>query len=105
MAIINFSVKVTYMMNINDEDYDDYFLGLTPKEYELLVFLVERKNHVLSRDELLSGVWGYDYAGETRMVDIHVSHLREKIEIDPKNPHFIKTVRGFGYQFSPDLEK
>lgn len=83
----------------------DQEILLTPKEYELLVFLVERKNHVLSRDELLSGVWGYDYVGETRMVDIHVSHLREKIEIDPKNPHFIKTVRGFGYQFSPDLEK
>lgn len=82
----------------------DQEITLTPKEYELLVFLVERKNHVLSRDELLSGVWGYDYAGETRMVDIHVSHLREKIEKDPKNPHFIKTVRGFGYQFIPRIE-
>ncbi|QBO35907.1 response regulator transcription factor [Periweissella cryptocerci] len=73
--------------------------NLTPKEYELLLFLVERKNRVLSRDEILSGVWGYDYAGETRMVDIHVSHLRDKVEVDPKSPQVLKTVRGFGYQF------
>lgn len=74
-------------------------INLTPKEFELLLFLVERKNRVLSREEILSGVWGYDYAGETRMVDIHISHLREKLEVDVKNPQILKTVRGFGYQF------
>lgn len=79
-------------------------VNLTPKEYELLLFLVERKNRVLSREEILSGVWGYDYAGETRMVDIHVSHLRDKIEIDTKNPQILKTVRGFGYQFITEKE-
>lgn len=81
-------------VSLNGNDMD-----LTPKEYELLLYLVERKNRVLSREEILSGVWGYDYAGETRMVDIHISHLRDKIEVDPKNPRILKTVRGFGYQF------
>lgn len=72
---------------------------LTPKEFELLVYLVKRPNQVLKRDQLLEGVWGFDYAGQTRMVDIHISHLRDKIEPDPKNPVYLKTVRGFGYRF------
>lgn len=84
---------------------DDEDANLTPKEYELLLFLVERKNRVLSRDEILSGVWGYDYAGETRMVYIHVSHLRDKVEVDPKAPLVLKTVRGFGYQFVAEKGK
>ncbi|KRK99908.1 DNA-binding response regulator [Secundilactobacillus odoratitofui DSM 19909 = JCM 15043] len=72
---------------------------LTPKEFELLVYLVKRPNQVLKRDQLLEGVWGFDYAGQTRMVDIHISHLRDKIEPDPKHPTYLKTVRGFGYRF------
>ncbi|MTV82421.1 response regulator transcription factor [Secundilactobacillus folii] len=72
---------------------------LTPKEFELLVYLVKRPNQVLKRDQLLEGVWGFDYAGQTRMVDIHISHLRDKIETDPKHPAYLKTVRGFGYRF------
>ena len=72
---------------------------LTPKEFELLAYFVKRPNRVLSREKLLNGVWGYDYIGQTRMVDMHVSHLREKIEPDPKKPRYIQTVRGFGYQF------
>jgi two-component system alkaline phosphatase synthesis response regulator PhoP len=72
---------------------------LTPKEFELLAYFVKRPHQVLSRDKLLNGVWGFDYVGQTRMVDMHVSHLREKIENDPKNPKYIATVRGFGYRF------
>lgn len=74
-------------------------VNLTPKEFELLAYFVKRPQRVLSRDKLLNGVWGYDYVGQTRMVDMHVSHLREKIERDPKDPQYIQTVRGFGYRF------
>lgn len=74
-------------------------LEFTPKEFELLAYFIQNKNRVLSRDLLLSAVWNYDFAGDTRIVDVHVSHLREKIEDNTKKPHFIKTVRGIGYKF------
>lgn len=74
-------------------------LMLTPKEFELLSFMVRHRGRVLSRDMLLERVWGYDFAGESRIVDVHISHLREKIEKDPRNPELIKTVRGVGYRF------
>lgn len=74
-------------------------LEFTPKEFELLVYFIQNKNRVLSRDQLLSAVWNYDFAGDTRIVDVHVSHLREKIEENTKKPIFIKTVRGIGYKF------
>lgn len=77
----------------------DQSIDLTPKEFELLLFFAKRPGKVWSREQLLEGVWGFDYSGQTRMVDIHVSHLREKIEIDPKHPVLLKTVRGFGYTF------
>lgn len=73
-------------------------LQLTPREYALLLYLAQRQNRVLSREQLLNGVWGYDYAGQTRMVDIQISHLRDKIEVDPKQPQYLVTVRGFGYK-------
>jgi len=73
-------------------------LHLTPKEFELLVYFAKRLGKTLSRDALLNGVWGFEYPAATRMVDIQVSHLRDKIETDPKHPEYIKTVRGFGYQ-------
>jgi len=74
-------------------------LEFTPKEFELLVYFIQNKNRVLSRDQLLSAVWNYDFVGDTRIVDVHVSHLREKIEENTKKPIFIKTVRGIGYKF------
>ncbi|MEI2401252.1 response regulator transcription factor, partial [Paenibacillus phytohabitans] len=73
-------------------------LDLTPKEFELLAYLAKNKGRVLSRDQLLSAVWNYDFAGDTRIVDVHISHLREKIEKDSKKPSMIKTVRGLGYK-------
>lgn len=72
---------------------------LTPKEFELLVYFMKRKDRVIDRDTLLDRIWNYDFAGQSRIVDVHVSHLREKIEADPKNPQYLVTVRGFGYKF------
>ncbi|PTM21101.1 DNA-binding response regulator [Lactobacillus sp. PFC-70] len=82
----------------------DQPIDLTPKEFELLLFFAKRPGKVWSREQLLEGVWGFDYSGQTRMVDIHVSHLREKIEADPKHPQLLKTVRGFGYTFEASHE-
>jgi len=73
-------------------------LALTPKEYDLLVFLVRNKGFVFSREQLLEKVWGYDYAGDTRTVDVHVRWLRQKIERDPSSPSTLLTVRGAGYK-------
>ncbi|WP_047985069.1 response regulator transcription factor [Ornithinibacillus californiensis] len=73
-------------------------LTFTRKEFELLHYLATHKDKVLSRDQLLSAVWDYDFVGDTRIVDVHVSHLREKIEPDTKKPIYIKTIRGLGYK-------
>jgi two-component system alkaline phosphatase synthesis response regulator PhoP len=72
-------------------------LELQPKQFELLRFLIQNRGTVLSRDQLLQNVWGYDYAGDTRTVDVHVRWLREKLEEDPASPRLIQTVRGVGY--------
>lgn len=73
-------------------------LELTPKEFDLLAFLAKNKGFVFSRDRLLEKVWGYDFAGDTRTVDVHVRWLREKIEDDPNEPKLLLTVRGVGYK-------
>jgi two-component system, OmpR family, response regulator len=73
-------------------------LTLTAKEYDLLVFLARNKGFVFSREQLLDKVWGYDYAGDTRTVDVHVRWLRQKIEADPAHPRNLITVRGAGYK-------
>jgi len=73
-------------------------IELTPREFELLHYLLRHTDRVVSRDQLLDRVWGYEYAGDTRLVDVHISHLRDKIEEDPKSPRYIKTVRGVGYK-------
>jgi two-component system, OmpR family, alkaline phosphatase synthesis response regulator PhoP len=73
-------------------------LSFTRKEFELLMYLAKNKGRVMSRDQLLSSVWNYDFVGDTRIVDVHISHLREKIEPDSKHPVFIKTIRGLGYK-------
>ena len=109
----------TYSMNATDEKkaadtlvvgelqifpdrYEAYLGGdlleLTPKEFELLEYLARNKSRVLTRDQLLNIIWNYEFAGDTRIVDVHISHLREKIEQDTKKPVYIKTVRGLGYK-------
>ncbi|HZG60793.1 MAG TPA: response regulator transcription factor [Anoxybacillus sp.] len=89
-------------LEILPEHYEAYFnrerLELTPKEFELLLYLAKHKGRVLTRDQLLSAVWNYDFAGDTRIVDVHISHLREKIEKNTKKPLYIKTIRGLGYK-------
>jgi DNA-binding response OmpR family regulator len=74
-------------------------LQLKPKEYELLTFLAEHKGQMLSREFILERVWGWDYIGDSRTVDVHVRWLRQKIEADPAKPERIITVRGGGYRF------
>ncbi|WP_257346544.1 response regulator transcription factor [Pseudalkalibacillus decolorationis] len=78
--------------------FQDHVLELTPKEFELLVYLVTNKGRVLSREQLLSAIWNYDFVGDTRIVDVHISHLREKIEQNSRKPVYIKTIRGLGYK-------
>ncbi|KNF09908.1 alkaline phosphatase synthesis transcriptional regulatory protein PhoP [Gottschalkia purinilytica] len=73
-------------------------LELTLKEFELLRMLAKNRGKVLSRNFLLDEIWGYDYFGETRTVDVHIRHLRKKIEDDDKNPRYIETIRGIGYK-------
>ncbi len=73
-------------------------LELTPKEFDLLAFLARNKGFVFSREQLLEKVWGYDFAGDTRTVDVHVRWLRQKFEPDPHKPSHLITVRGTGYK-------
>jgi DNA-binding response OmpR family regulator len=94
-------------------DFDNLVLDLTrrevrlngkpvavkPKEFELLVFLAQHRGQVLSREFILKRVWGWDYVGDSRTVDVHVRWLREKIEHNPGSPTRIQTVRGAGYRF------
>lgn len=76
-------------------------VAVTPREFELLAFLARNRGMVLSRDLILERVWGWDFAGGTRTVDVHVRGLREKLEDDPAHPVHIVTVRGAGYRFEP----
>lgn len=72
---------------------------LTSREYALLSFLASNPGKVFSREQLLEQVWGYGYGGDARTVDVHIRHLREKIEENPAEPDFILTVWGTGYKF------
>lgn len=74
-------------------------LELTPKEYQLLVQLAANPGKVYTREYLLEKIWGYEFAGDTRTVDVHIRHLRQKLERDPGQPELIETVRGIGYRF------
>ncbi|HZC04664.1 MAG TPA: response regulator transcription factor [Ktedonobacterales bacterium] len=87
-----------------DEDRREVHKGervieLPARLFELLLYLARHRGVVLTRGRLLENVWGYDYAGDTRTVDVHVRWLREKIEEDPANPQLVQTVRGVGYRF------
>lgn len=88
---------------IRPDDYEVYYKGraveLTPKEFELLAHLARNKGRVLTREQLLNAVWDYDFVGDTRIVDVHISHLRDKIK-----PTYIKTVRGLGYKLEDSDE-
>lgn len=77
-------------------------IDLTAKEFDLLVMLMKNRGRVMTRDTLLDKVWGVEYFGDTRTVDVHVRYLRQKIEEDPDSPVCIQTVRGVGYRFSEE---
>ncbi|MFT5412396.1 MAG: two-component system alkaline phosphatase synthesis response regulator PhoP, partial [Verrucomicrobiales bacterium] len=74
-------------------------VALSPKEYDLLLYLVERSGRALSRDQIMNAVWGYGCMVTPRSIDRFVNNLRKKIEPDPKRPRYLLTVREFGYKF------
>jgi two-component system, OmpR family, alkaline phosphatase synthesis response regulator PhoP len=75
-------------------------IELTPKEFEVLALLASHPGRVYGREEIMAHLWGGDFFGEVRAADVHVQHIRKKIEQDPKHPRFIETVRGAGYRFA-----
>lgn len=91
--------NLTIDLNRREARLDGEPLLLKPKEFELLVFLVKHRGQALSRAFLLERVWGWEFSGGTRTVDVHIHWLREKIEADPAQPVRIVTVRGSGYRF------
>lgn len=82
---------------------DEEVLTFTRKEFELLTYLARHKGKVLTRDQLLLAVWDYDFVGDTRIVDVHISHLRDKIETNTRQPDYIKTIRGLGYKMEEPI--
>ena len=78
--------------------FDGRTINMKPKEFELLAFLLRHPDQVFSRDQLLDQVWGYEFGGDTRTVDVHIRWLREKIEEKPSKPTYLETVRGVGYR-------
>ncbi len=97
LLVFDKSVEInlqTRMVSINKQP-----VQLTVKEFDLLVFLTKYPGRVFTRDELLGGVWGYDYSGDTRTVDTHVNRLRDKLNGVPGCPEMIRTVWGVGYKF------
>lgn len=84
---------------------DGELIELTPKEFELMLFLSKHRTKVLSRQQLLHGVWDYHFIGDTRIVDVHISHLRDKIERNPRTPEYIITVRNVGYKLIVPAQK
>lgn len=74
-------------------------IDLSPKEFDLLAYLMKHKGKVYNRDFLLKQIWGYEYSGDSRTIDVHIRWLRKKIEVDPDHPERIITLRGVGYKF------
>ncbi len=72
---------------------------LSPREFRLLEFFMQNPHHVWSREQLIKRVWGTDFVGDSKTLDVHIRWLREKLEVDPSQPQYIVTVRGFGYRF------
>jgi DNA-binding response OmpR family regulator len=86
-------------VNRREVRLSDKPIQIKPKEYELLLFLAQHRGQVLTREFILERVWGWDFIGDSRTVDVHIRWLREKIEPDAANPQRIITVRGAGYRF------
>lgn len=103
----NSNVLVIGRLKIDFASYQvwlaDASVPLTPKEFDLLKLLVTNQGRAFSRDELLERVWGYEYYGDTRTVDVHIRHLRSKLAVDEALSNAIETVRGVGYLFTPKI--
>jgi len=97
-ALLTFS-NLTINQTRREVLLDEQPLSLKPKEYELLLFLAKHRGQLLSRDQIMERVWGWEFSGGSRTVDVHMRWLREKIEPDPADPQRIITVRGAGYRF------
>lgn len=97
------SIRTMGRMKIDTEGrrvyLDEKEINLTMKEFDLLAILMDNPNKVYSREKLLNDVWGYEYLGDVRTVDVHVRRLREKIEANPSDPKYIHTKWGVGYYF------
>lgn len=102
--IISFG-KITIDVERHEVYKEKQLIEMTFKEFELLKLLILNKGKVLSREMLLEKIWGFDYYGETRTVDVHIRYLRQKIEDDDNSPVYIETVRGIGYRFSDKEER
>lgn len=102
--IISFG-KITIDVARHEVYKEKQLIEMTYKEFELLKLLILNKGKVLSRELLLEKIWGFDYYGETRTVDVHIRYLRQKIEDDDNSPVYIETVRGIGYRFSDKEER
>ncbi|HEY9906398.1 MAG TPA: helix-turn-helix domain-containing protein, partial [Thermosynechococcaceae cyanobacterium] len=74
-------------------------VNFSPKEFKLLELFLSYPRRVWSREQLLERIWGPDFIGDSKTVDVHIRWLREKLEVDPSNPEYLMTVRGFGYRF------
>ncbi len=96
--LLNFG-NLVIDLNRREIRLDEVPLAMKPKEYELMTFLAQHRGQMLSREFILEKLWGWEYVGDSRTVDVHVRWLREKIEADPANPRRIITVRGAGYRF------
>ena len=97
--ILVFDKSVEINLRTRTVSINGQAVHLTVKEYDLLVFLARHPGRVFTREELLGGVWGYDYSGDTRTVDTHVNRLRDKLNGVPGCPEVIRTVWGVGYKF------
>ena len=96
--------KIVLNKNTYSAHFDNEEISLTKKEFELLEYLMINKNIVLTREQIVSNVWGYDYESETNVTDVYIRYLRSKID-QKYNTHYIRTVRGIGYQFKDDDEE
>ncbi|HKM32139.1 MAG TPA: response regulator transcription factor [Oscillospiraceae bacterium] len=93
------AAEITLNVSTREVTRGSNVIEFTLKEFELLRLLMENKGRVLTRDELLDEIWGYDFVGETRTLDMHIRSLRQKLNDDAENPIYIKTIRGVGYRF------
>ncbi|KPV58396.1 PhoB family transcriptional regulator [Paenibacillus sp. A3] len=97
--------RVTVNKRSHRVEMEGLEVELTPKEFDLLLFLCKHRGKVLSRQQLLHGVWDYHFLGDTRIVDVHISHLRDKIETNARNPEYIVTIRNVGYKLAEPAMK